>query len=50
MFGLPSSLIEGVLVSKKLEKNKKSLEYIKKRLPDCYICNLDGKVIIGNEK
>ena len=50
MFGLPASLIEGVHVGKKLEQNKKSLEYIKKRLPDCYICNLDGKVIIGNKK
>lgn len=49
MFGLPTSLIEGVLVGRKLEQDKQSLEYIKKNLPDCYICNLDGKVIIGNE-
>lgn len=48
MFGLPSSLIEGVLVGRKLENDKKSLEHIKAKLPDCYICNLDGKVIIGN--
>ena len=25
-----------------------SLNYIKDKLPDCYICNLDGNVIIGN--
>lgn len=49
MFGLPTSLIEGVFVGRKLEQDKQSLEYIKKNLPDCYICNLDGKVIIGNE-
>lgn len=49
MFGLPSSLIEGIFVGRKLEQNKTALEYIKKRLPDCYICNLDGKVIIGNK-
>lgn len=49
MFGLPSSLIEGVFVGKKIEENKDALEYMKKRLPDCYICNLDGKVIVGNK-
>jgi len=50
MFGLPSSLIEGVFVGRKIEKDLKALEYIKNKLPDCYICNLDGKVIIGNKK
>lgn len=49
MFGLPSSLIEGLFVGKKIEENKDALEYMKKRLPDCYICNLDGKVIVGNK-
>lgn len=48
MFGLPTTLIEGVFVGKKIENDKKSLEYIKSKLPDCYICNLDGRVIIGN--
>lgn len=48
MFGLPSSLIEGVLVGRKIEHEKESLDYIKKRLPECYICNLDGKVIVEN--
>jgi tetratricopeptide (TPR) repeat protein len=28
--------------------DKESLDYIKSKLPDCYICNLDGKVIVGN--
>ena len=49
MFGLPSKLIEGVFVGRKIEKDTKALEYIKSKLPDCYICNLDGKVIVGNK-
>ena len=48
MFGLPTTLIEGVFVGRKIENDKKALEYIKSKLPDCYICNLDGRVIIGN--
>ena len=48
MFGLPPSLIEGVFVGRKLEQDQEALNYIKNKLPDCYICNLDGKVIIGN--
>ena len=45
MFGLPISLVEGVLVGRKIENDNDSLNYIKSKLPDCYICNLDGKVI-----
>lgn len=48
MFGLPISLVEGVFVGRKIENDKESLDYIKTKLPDCYICNLDGKVIVGN--
>ncbi len=48
MFGLPPCLIEGVFVGRKIENNQEILNYIKEKLPDCYICNLDGKVIIGN--
>ena len=50
IFGLPSRLIEGVLVGRKVENNIETLDYIKSKLPDCYICNLDGKVIIGNKE
>ena len=39
-----------ILVGRKLENNKEALKYIKSKLLDCYICNLDGKVIIGNKK
>ena len=46
IFGLPSKLIEGVFVGRKIEKNIEKLNYIKSKLPNCYICNLDGKVIL----
>ena len=49
IFGLPSSLIEGVFVGRKIEKDQAALKHIKEKLPDCYICNLDGKVIVGNK-
>ena len=45
VFGLPSNLIEGVLVGKQYEKDEKILDEIKKSLPKAYICNLEGKVI-----
>lgn len=44
-FGVPKNLIEGVLVGRKYEKDKKVLAKIKSILPNCYICNLDGIVI-----
>lgn len=46
IFGLPKNMIEGVLVGRKFEKDKKILKHIKDKLPDCYICNLDGTVIV----
>ena len=49
MFGLPITLIEGVFVGRKIENDKDALKHIKDRLPDCYICNLDGKVIVSNK-
>lgn len=45
LFGIPANLIEGILVGKKYEKNTDILNKIKSLLPNCYICNLDGKVI-----
>ena len=48
MFGLPPCLIEGVFVGRRIENDQETLNYIKEKLPDCYICNLDGKVIVGN--
>ena len=48
MFGLPITLVEGVFVGRKIENDIQTLKYIKEKLPNCYICNLDGKVIVGN--
>ena len=45
LFGIPSNLIEGILVGRKYEKNLDILKEIKSLLPNCYICNLDGVVI-----
>ena len=28
------------------EKDNRILNYIKTKLPDCYICNLEGKIIV----
>lgn len=49
IFGLPSNLIEGVLVGRKFEYDLEAINKIKNKLPDCYICNVDGKVIVGNK-
>lgn len=46
IFGLPSCFIEGILVGRKYEVDNKMLKRIKTLLPNCYICNLDGKVIV----
>ena len=45
LFGIPANFIEGILVGRNYEKDKTILQEIKNLLPDCYICNLDGKVI-----
>lgn len=49
LFGLPANMIEGVFVGRLYEKDRKMLKFIKQVLPKCYICNLDGKVIVGNK-
>lgn len=46
LFGIPSNLIEGILVGKQYENNKNILNEIKILFPKCYICNLEGKVIV----
>lgn len=45
IFGLPACFIEGILVGRTYEKDNNMLKKIKTLLPNCYICNLDGKVI-----
>lgn len=46
LFGIPSNLIEGILVGRKYENNGQILKEIKDLLPNAYICNLEGKVIL----
>lgn len=46
VFGIPRNCIEGIFVNRQIEKNKKQLLKIKALFPDCYICNIDGKVIV----
>ena len=49
IFGIPAKLIEGILVNNDIKNNKQTLGYIHKIFPDCYICDISGKVIIGNK-
>lgn len=46
LFGIPSNFIEGILVGRTYEKDEFILKEIKELLPRCYICNLDGRVIM----
>ena len=48
LFGIPSIFIEGILVGRTYEQDNDILNKIKILLPNCYICNLDGRVIVGN--
>jgi len=43
---MPSCFIEGILVSKELEKNLEKLKVLKEKFPKCYIANLEGKIIM----
>jgi len=45
LFGLPSNLIEGIIVNKEIENNESELNKIKEIFSNCYICNIEGKVI-----
>lgn len=45
LFGLPSQMIDGILVSRKIEKNLAEIEFIKSKFSNTYICNLDGIII-----
>lgn len=46
IFGIPANFIEGILVGRNYEKDNNIISEIKELLPNCYICNLDGKVIV----
>ena len=45
IFGMNKCFIEGVIVGRKVEKSKTQLDKVKKLFPNCYIANLDGKVV-----
>ena len=45
LFGIPTNMIKGIMVSRKLEKNQKYIKELKKLFPICYICNIDGIII-----
>lgn len=47
IFAIPSCFIEGILVGRIYENDKEILDKIKRHFPNCYICNLDGKVIVN---
>ena len=38
-------MIKGIMVSRKIEKESSNINKIKGLFPNCYICNIDGKVI-----
>ena len=45
IFGMNKCFIEGIIVGKKVENDKKQLDKAKQLFPNCYIANLNGKVI-----
>lgn len=45
LFGIPSTMIEGIIVNREIENNLEQLEKIKEIFNCCYICNIDGVVI-----
>lgn len=49
LFGIPANFIEGILVGRIYEKDNKILNEIKSLIPNAYISNLDGKIIVSNK-
>ena len=45
LFGIPTSMIKGIIVSRKLEQDLNYINKIKELFPTCYICNINGKLI-----
>ena len=46
IYGVPNCFVEGILVNRDYENDQNKLKMIKTAFPNCYICNLDGKVIV----
>ena len=45
LFGIPATMMKGIIVSRKIEKDLNYLKKIKDLFPWCYICNIDGIII-----
>ncbi|MBR3890918.1 MAG: HD domain-containing protein [Bacilli bacterium] len=46
IFGMNRCFIEGIVVGRKVENDVKALEELKQKFPECYVCNLDGIIIL----
>lgn len=45
LFGIPISMIKGILISRKIEQDISCIKKIKELFPYCYICNIDGEIL-----
>ena len=45
IFGIPITMIKGIIVSRKIEQDLNYLEKIKELFPWCYICDIDGEIL-----
>ncbi len=45
IFGIPISMIKGIMISRNRENDKEYINKISNLFPNCYICNIDGIVI-----
>ena len=45
IFGIPITMFKGIIVSRNKENDDKYLNVLINLFPNCYICNLDGKII-----
>ena len=45
IFGIPLPMIKGIMISRNIEKEVEYISKIKNLFPNCYICNIDGKII-----
>ncbi len=46
IFGLPVAMFKGIMVSRDIEKDITTINKIRKLFPECYICNIDGNIIL----
>lgn len=45
IFGIPLPMIKGIMISRNIEKEAEYISKIRNLFPNCYICNIDGKII-----